>query len=245
MSCSPSAIRCRGYFDVDASVVVGTGDGRVYQLRSVCQPMRPQLVVTASHPIVDMAFVGNFVAVATANKAIKFYTVEVRAKVGLLNETYFLIDATGSGDSKNQIEASRYRIDERRSEKSGCVDIGRFPRRRIAPVLPPGSGAGAVPVEQSHRSHGVGTLRPRGRRPRHGDARYVFPNEIINLLDSKKSHRAMLTWACKLNQVARNAFEARIIFEGLVTLERARVKRHWNSFVEIIAVLPHFPFTSL
>lgn len=76
MDCAPSVIRCRGCFDVDASIVVGTRDGRAYHLRPHLAA-GPQLVVASSQPVVDAAFTGNFVALATGNKAIKFYTVDV------------------------------------------------------------------------------------------------------------------------------------------------------------------------
>ena len=74
---TPTFIRCSGYYDVEATIVIGTSDAGVFTIRSDQQPIEAKPFIASGTDIVDMAFNGNVIAVANSNRSIKLYTSQV------------------------------------------------------------------------------------------------------------------------------------------------------------------------
>ena len=61
---------------MEAAIIVGT-DAGVFIVRSELQPIDAKPFISPSSSIVDMAFNGNAIAIATGDRSVKFYTVQV------------------------------------------------------------------------------------------------------------------------------------------------------------------------
>lgn len=73
----PTSIKCSGFYDVEAVVLITTPDGGVYILRSDQKPMEAKPFMSPRSSIVEVAFNGVTIAVATSDRTIKHYTVQV------------------------------------------------------------------------------------------------------------------------------------------------------------------------
>jgi hypothetical protein len=74
---TPSIIKCCGFYDIEATILIGTFDAHVYTLSSNQNPLQVRPFLTASAPIVDIAFNGRVVAIATSDHVVKCYTNHV------------------------------------------------------------------------------------------------------------------------------------------------------------------------
>lgn len=81
LSGTPTSFKCSGYYDVEAVILVLTDDARLLSLRSNQQPMQTQPMITMDSPVVDIAFNGTVIAVATSDHAVKCYTLQVLAQL--------------------------------------------------------------------------------------------------------------------------------------------------------------------
>lgn len=77
----PKLIKCSGYYDVEALILVATDNSRLFLLRSNVQPMDPQMLITMDAPLVDVAFNGSVIAVATSDHSVTCYTTQVMVLV--------------------------------------------------------------------------------------------------------------------------------------------------------------------
>lgn len=73
----PALIKCNGYYDVEANIFIGTRDNRVVVLRSNKQPMSLETALTLKSNIVDMLVNDTHLIVATSDRLIKCYTMQV------------------------------------------------------------------------------------------------------------------------------------------------------------------------
>lgn len=87
---TPTFIKCNGFYDIEATIVVGTADAGVFTLRSDQQPMELQPLIPSGTEIVDIALNGNVIVVANSKRSVKFYTSQVKP---LLSFTSVLIAA--------------------------------------------------------------------------------------------------------------------------------------------------------
>lgn len=62
---------------MEAIILVGTPDTGIFLLQSDHQPMEARPLISTISPVVDIAFNGNTIAIASSDHAIKFYTVQV------------------------------------------------------------------------------------------------------------------------------------------------------------------------
>ena len=74
----PRIIRCSGYYDVEALIMIVTDDSRIFLLKSSLQPMEAQTLITMDSPVVDVAFNGSVIAVATSDHTVTCYTIQVK-----------------------------------------------------------------------------------------------------------------------------------------------------------------------
>ncbi|EFX84297.1 hypothetical protein DAPPUDRAFT_314992 [Daphnia pulex] len=72
----PTSIKCSGFYDVEAVILITTPDGGVYILRSDQKPMEAKPFMSPRSSIVEVAFNGVTIAVATSDRTIKHYTVQ-------------------------------------------------------------------------------------------------------------------------------------------------------------------------
>ena len=74
-------MKCTGYYDVEASIVIVTRDSHVLLLRSGTQPIEVKTLLTLKSSVVDVVFNGSNVTLATSDRSIKCYTLQVLAFV--------------------------------------------------------------------------------------------------------------------------------------------------------------------
>ena len=74
----PTSIKCSGSYDVEAVILISTPDVGVFMLRSDQKPMEAKPFLSPRSSIVEMAFNGVTIAVATSDRTIKYYTMQVK-----------------------------------------------------------------------------------------------------------------------------------------------------------------------
>lgn len=62
---------------MEATILIGTPDAGIFVLRSDQQPIEAKPFVSFTSPIVDIAFNGNTFVVASGERTIKYYSLQV------------------------------------------------------------------------------------------------------------------------------------------------------------------------
>lgn len=71
------SIKSSGYYDMEAVILIGTPEAGVFILRSDQKPLQAKPFLPPRAPIVEIAFNGNTIAIATSDHTVRYYTLQV------------------------------------------------------------------------------------------------------------------------------------------------------------------------
>ncbi|XP_057381177.1 Bardet-Biedl syndrome 1 protein-like [Daphnia carinata] len=86
----PTSIKSSGYYDMEAIILVGTPDAGVFILRSDQKPLQPKPFLPPRSPIVEIAFNGTTIAIATSDYTIRYYTLQGQELRKIVVDTFIL-----------------------------------------------------------------------------------------------------------------------------------------------------------
>ncbi|KAK4014414.1 hypothetical protein OUZ56_026937 [Daphnia magna] len=86
----PTSIKSSGYYDTEAVILIGTPEAGVFILRSDQKPVQAKPFLPPRSPIVEIAFNGTTVAIATSDHTIRYYTLQGQELRKIAVDTFIL-----------------------------------------------------------------------------------------------------------------------------------------------------------